>query len=151
MNTVLINSSLRTFAFAGRIIYRIELHASIYILSIVLKRSVTISSEVGVFGLYCRQERNTAGLDHIIAAMNIFFNTFAVNCRKRICKIGEEILPTVLYIWTQYRPKDSLKESIIELFLLQVHIHHPRGATSQEKGTIKSSLYVIAQIIVLTF
>ncbi|XP_042694755.1 serine-protein kinase ATM isoform X3 [Centrocercus urophasianus] len=88
---------------------------------------------------YVRQERNTAGLDHIIAAMNIFFNTFAVNCRKRICKIGEEILPTVLYIWTQYRPKDSLKESIIELFLLQVHIHHPKGAKSQEKGAYNSA------------
>ncbi|XP_042723039.1 serine-protein kinase ATM isoform X2 [Lagopus leucura] len=88
---------------------------------------------------YVRQERNTAGLDHIIAAMNIFFNTFAVNCRKRICKTGEEILPTVLYIWTQYRPKDSLKESIIELFLLQVHIHHPKGAKSQEKGAYNSA------------
>ncbi|XP_052526849.1 serine-protein kinase ATM isoform X3 [Tympanuchus pallidicinctus] len=88
---------------------------------------------------YVRQERNTAGLDHIIAAMNVFFNTFAVNCRKRICKIGEEILPTVLYIWTQYRPKDSLKESIIDLFLLQVHIHHPKGAKSQEKGACNSA------------
>uniref|UniRef100_A0A669QMV8 non-specific serine/threonine protein kinase n=1 Tax=Phasianus colchicus TaxID=9054 RepID=A0A669QMV8_PHACC len=88
---------------------------------------------------YVRQEKNTAGLDHIIAAMNIFFNTFAVNCRKRICKIGEEILPTVLYIWTQYRPKDSVKESIIELFLLQVHIHHPKGAKSQEKGAYNSA------------
>ncbi|XP_065586131.1 serine-protein kinase ATM [Cyrtonyx montezumae] len=88
---------------------------------------------------YVRQERNTAGLDHIIAAMNIFFNTFAVNCRKRICKIGEEILPTVLYIWTQNRPKDSLKVSIIELFLLQVRIHHPGGAESQEKGAYNSA------------
>ncbi|XP_066845922.1 serine-protein kinase ATM isoform X1 [Anser cygnoides] len=85
-----------------------------------------------------RQDRNIAGLDHIIAAMNIFFNTFAVNCRKRICKIGEEILPTVLYVWTQYRPKDSLKESIIELFRLQVHMHHPKGAKSQEKGAYDS-------------
>ncbi|XP_048790883.1 serine-protein kinase ATM isoform X2 [Lagopus muta] len=88
---------------------------------------------------YVRQERNTAGLDHIIAAMNIFFKTFAVNCRKRICTIGEEILPTVLYIWTQYRPKDSLKESIIELFLLHVHIHHPKGAKSQEEGAYNSA------------
>ncbi|XP_062423249.1 serine-protein kinase ATM [Rhea pennata] len=88
---------------------------------------------------YVRQEKNTAGLDHILAAMNIFCNTFAVNCRMRICKIGEEILPTVLYIWTQYRPKDSLKESIIELFRLQVHIHHPRGAKSQEKGAYDST------------
>ncbi|NWY72580.1 ATM kinase, partial [Erithacus rubecula] len=81
-----------------------------------------------------RQEKNTAGLDHIVGAMNIFCNKFADNCRIQICKIGEEILPTVLYFWTQYRPKDSLKESIIELFRLQVHIHHPKGAITQGRG-----------------
>nr|XP_021385049.1 serine-protein kinase ATM isoform X1 [Lonchura striata domestica]XP_021385050.1 serine-protein kinase ATM isoform X1 [Lonchura striata domestica] len=81
-----------------------------------------------------RQERNIAGLDHIVGAMNILCNKFADNCRMRICKVGEEILPTVLYIWTQYRPKDSLKESIIELFRLQVHIHHPKGAKSQGRA-----------------
>ncbi|KAM8821480.1 serine-protein kinase ATM [Eudromia elegans] len=102
-----------------------------------------LSSDVFVFfskAMLCvRQEENTAGLDHILAAMNIFCNTFAANCRIRICKIGEEILPTVLYIWSQYRPKDSLKESIIELFRLQVHIHHPKGAKSQEKGAYDST------------
>ncbi|XP_016156779.1 PREDICTED: serine-protein kinase ATM [Ficedula albicollis] len=81
-----------------------------------------------------RQEKNTAGLDHIVGAMNIFCNKFAENCRIQICKVGEEILPTVLYFWTQYRPKDSLKESIIELFRLQVHIHHPKGAKTQGRG-----------------
>ncbi|NXW30571.1 ATM kinase, partial [Phaetusa simplex] len=86
-----------------------------------------------------RQEKNTAGLDHIVGAMNIFCNTFAVNCRIRICKIGEEILPTVLYIWTQHRPKDSLKESIIELFRLQVHVHHPKGAKTQGIGAYDST------------
>lgn len=91
-----------------------------------------------MFGLCCRKEKNTAGLEHIVGAMNIFFNKFAVDCRIRICKVGEEILPAVLYMWTQYRPKDSLKESIIELFRLQVHIHHPKGAKTQGKGIIKS-------------
>ncbi|XP_064297316.1 serine-protein kinase ATM isoform X2 [Phalacrocorax carbo] len=86
-----------------------------------------------------RQEKNTAGLDHIVGAINIFCNKFAVNCRIRICKLGEEILPTVLYIWIQYRPKDSLKESIIELFRLQVHIHHPKGAKTQGKGAYDST------------
>ncbi|XP_010143177.1 PREDICTED: serine-protein kinase ATM [Buceros rhinoceros silvestris] len=85
-----------------------------------------------------RQEKNSAGLDHIVGAMNIFCNKFAVNCRIRICNLGEEILPTVLYIWTQHRPKDSLKELIIELFRLQVHIHHPKGANTQEKGAYDS-------------
>lgn len=93
--------------------------------------------EVWVLSLCCRQEKSAAGLDHIVGAMNIFCNKFAINCRMRICKLGEEILPTVLYIWTQYRPKDSLKESIIELFRLQVHIHHPKGAKTQGKGTAK--------------
>uniref|UniRef100_A0A8C3Y007 non-specific serine/threonine protein kinase n=1 Tax=Catharus ustulatus TaxID=91951 RepID=A0A8C3Y007_CATUS len=81
-----------------------------------------------------RQEKNTAGLDDIVGAMNIFCNKFADDCRIRICKVGEEILPTVLYIWTQYRPKHSLKASIIELFRLQVHIHHPKGAKTQGRG-----------------
>ncbi|KAJ7395628.1 hypothetical protein BTVI_152677 [Pitangus sulphuratus] len=80
------------------------------------------------------QEKNSAGLDHIVGAMNIFCNKFADNCRIQICKAGEEILPTLLYIWTHYRPKDSLKESIIELFRLQVHIHHPKGAKTQGRG-----------------
>ncbi|XP_064027162.1 serine-protein kinase ATM isoform X2 [Pogoniulus pusillus] len=88
---------------------------------------------------YARQEKNTAGLDHIVGAMNTYCSKFAANCRIRICKLGEEILPTVLYIWTQYRPKDSLKESIIELFHLQVHIHHPKGAKTQEKGAYDST------------
>lgn len=94
-----------------------------------------------MLGLCYRQEKNTAGLDHIVGAMNIFCNKFADSCRIQICKVGEEILPTVLYIWTQYRPKDSLKESIIELFHLQVHIHHPKGAKTQGKGTMKSLIY----------
>ncbi|KAK1190904.1 ATM kinase, partial [Pygoscelis papua] len=102
-----------------------------------------LSSDMFIFfskAMQCaRQEKNTAGLDHIVGAINTFCTKFAVNCRIRICKVGEEILPTVLYIWTQYRPKDSLKESIIELFRLQVHIHHPKGAKTQGKGAYDST------------
>lgn len=87
-----------------------------------------------VFGLCYREEKNSAGLDHILAAVNIFCSVFAVNCRIQVCKLGEEILPKLLYVWTQHRPKDSLKELIIELLNLQVRIHHPKGAKIQEKG-----------------
>ncbi|CAM5075810.1 unnamed protein product [Natator depressus] len=86
-----------------------------------------------------RQENASAGLDHILAAINVFFSVYAVNCRMRICKLGEEILPTVLYIWTQYRPKESLKELIIQLLQLQVRVHHPKGAKTQEKGAHDSA------------
>uniref|UniRef100_A0A7M4F6F5 non-specific serine/threonine protein kinase n=1 Tax=Crocodylus porosus TaxID=8502 RepID=A0A7M4F6F5_CROPO len=86
-----------------------------------------------------REEKNSAGLDHILAAVNIFCSVFAVNCRIQVCKLGEEILPKVLYVWTQHRPKDSLKELIIELLNLQVQIHHPKGAKIQEKGAYESA------------
>ncbi|XP_062983150.1 serine-protein kinase ATM [Elgaria multicarinata webbii] len=86
-----------------------------------------------------RQERNPAGLDHIFAAINEFISVFAVNYRMRVCKLGEEILPSVLYIWTHYRPKDSLKEQIIQLVQLQVRVHHPNGAKTEETGVCDSA------------
>uniref|UniRef100_A0A8D2J9V7 non-specific serine/threonine protein kinase n=1 Tax=Varanus komodoensis TaxID=61221 RepID=A0A8D2J9V7_VARKO len=86
-----------------------------------------------------RQERNPAGLDHIFAAINEFFRVFAVSHRIRVCKFGEEILPNVLYIWFQYKPKDSLKEQIIELVQLQVRVHHPNGAKTGERGICDSA------------
>lgn len=55
-----------------------------------------------------------------------------------MCEIGDEILATLLYIWTQHRLNDSLKEVIIELIQLQIYIHHPQGAKAPEKG-IKGS------------
>lgn len=82
----------------------------------------------------CRQEKSSPGLSHILAALNIFLKTLAVNFRKRVCEIGDEILPTLLYIWTQHRLNDSLKEVIIELIQLQIYIHHPQGAKAPEEG-----------------
>ncbi|XP_058145086.1 serine-protein kinase ATM [Dasypus novemcinctus] len=85
-----------------------------------------------------RQEKSTADLNHILSALIIFLKTLAVNFRIRLCELGDEILPTLLYIWTQHRLNDSLKEVIIELFQLQIHIHHPKGAKTQEKGAYES-------------
>ena len=54
-----------------------------------------------------------------------------------MCELGDELLPTLLYIWTQQRLNNSLKEVIIELFQLQIYIHHPKGAKTQDKGIKK--------------
>ncbi|XP_007447277.1 PREDICTED: serine-protein kinase ATM isoform X2 [Lipotes vexillifer] len=100
-----------------------------------------------------RQEKSSAGLNHILAAFIIFLKTLAVNFRIRVCELGDEILPTLLYIWTQHRLNDSLKEVIIELFQLQIYIHHPKGAKTQEKGAYestkwKSILYNVYDLLV---
>ena len=65
----------------------------------------------------------------------------SVNFRIRGCELGDEILPTLLYIWTQQRLNNSLKEVIIELFQLQIYIHHPKGAKTQDKGIKKVFSY----------
>lgn len=90
--------------------------------------------KLSLFIFYHRQEKTSAGLNHILAAFVIFLKTLAVNFRIQVCDLGDEILPALLYIWTQHRPNDSLKEVIIELFQLQIYIHHPKGAKTQEKG-----------------
>ncbi|XP_042136876.2 serine-protein kinase ATM isoform X1 [Peromyscus maniculatus bairdii] len=102
---------------------------------------------------YARQEKSSSGLSHILAALIIFLKTLAVNFRKRVCEVGDEILPTLLYIWTQHRLNDSSKEVIIELIQLQIYIHHPQGAKDPEKGAYesmkwKSILYNLYDLLV---
>ncbi|XP_036048710.1 serine-protein kinase ATM isoform X2 [Onychomys torridus] len=102
---------------------------------------------------YARQEKSSSGLNHILAALIIFLKTLAVNFRKRVCEVGDEILPTLLYIWTQHRLNDSSKEVIIELIQLQIYIHHPQGAKDPEKGAYesmkwKSILYNLYDLLV---
>ncbi|XP_042538698.1 serine-protein kinase ATM [Dipodomys spectabilis] len=88
---------------------------------------------------YVRQEKSSVGLNHIVAAFIIFLKTLAVNFRIRVCELGDEILPTLLYIWAQHRLNDSLKEVLIELFQLQIYIHHPKGAKTHDKGAYEST------------
>ncbi|XP_066438184.1 serine-protein kinase ATM [Eleutherodactylus coqui] len=81
-----------------------------------------------------REERNLPGLEHILAALNIFLTTTSLNYRMRVCKFGEDISPIILRVWTQQRPKDDLKEEIVEFFQLMLNVHHPRGAKTIEEG-----------------
>uniref|UniRef100_A0A8C5M9Z2 non-specific serine/threonine protein kinase n=1 Tax=Leptobrachium leishanense TaxID=445787 RepID=A0A8C5M9Z2_9ANUR len=87
-----------------------------------------------------KEDRNSAALDQILAALNVFLCTVSLNCRKRVCKLGEDLFPTVLRVWTQHRPKDSLKEEIVEFFRLQLRIHHPKGAKTTEEGAYACDL-----------
>ncbi|XP_063807673.1 serine-protein kinase ATM isoform X2 [Pseudophryne corroboree] len=81
-----------------------------------------------------RGETNLPGLDHILSALNVFLSASSVNCRMRVCKLGENIFLTVLRIWTRQKPKDTLKEEIVEFFRLMLHVHHPKGARTTDEG-----------------
>ncbi|KAF0030873.1 hypothetical protein F2P81_017604 [Scophthalmus maximus] len=84
--------------------------------------------------LNARQEKHSAVLEHLVSALNVFLRSSAMNCRMRVCHLGEELLPSVLHVWADMRPSAALKEEMVEFFNLQMCVHHPRGAKTQDTG-----------------
>ncbi|KAM7399540.1 hypothetical protein PAMP_018806 [Pampus punctatissimus] len=84
--------------------------------------------------LKARQEKHLTVLEHLASALNIFSRSAAMNCRIRVCRLGEELLPSLLYVWADMRPSAALKEEIVEYFNLQICVHHPKGAKTQDTG-----------------
>ncbi|XP_034556513.1 serine-protein kinase ATM [Notolabrus celidotus] len=82
--------------------------------------------------LNARQEKHLTVLEHLVSALNIFLRSAALNCRMKVCHLGEELLASVMYIWADMRPSAGLKEEIVEFFNLQIHVHHPKGAKTQD-------------------
>lgn len=73
-------------------------------------------------------------LEHLVSALNIFLRSVAMNCRMRVCQLGEELMPSILYVWADMRPSAALKKEIVEFFNLQICAHHPKGAKTQDTG-----------------
>uniref|UniRef100_A0A671YCG8 non-specific serine/threonine protein kinase n=1 Tax=Sparus aurata TaxID=8175 RepID=A0A671YCG8_SPAAU len=84
--------------------------------------------------LNAKQERQLSILEHLVSALNIFLRSAAMNCRMRVCHLGEELLPSVLYVWMDMMPSVALKEGIVEFLNLQMCAHHPKGAKTQDTG-----------------
>ncbi|GAA6218256.1 serine-protein kinase ATM [Lates japonicus] len=84
--------------------------------------------------LNARQEKHLTVLEHLISALNIFLRSAAMNCRMRVCHLGEELLPSILYVWADMRPSAALKDEIVEFLNLQICVHHPKGAKTQDTG-----------------
>lgn len=62
-----------------------------------------------------------------------------MNYRMRVCRLGEELMPSILYVWADMRPSVALKEEIVDFFKLQICAHHPKGAKTQDTGESLSS------------
>uniref|UniRef100_A0A8C1LV36 non-specific serine/threonine protein kinase n=1 Tax=Cyprinus carpio TaxID=7962 RepID=A0A8C1LV36_CYPCA len=57
-----------------------------------------------------------------------------LSSRKRVCGLGEEVLSSMLRVYTEMRPSLVLKEELVKFFHLQLCVHHPRGAKTLETG-----------------
>uniref|UniRef100_A0A8C5ALW6 non-specific serine/threonine protein kinase n=1 Tax=Gadus morhua TaxID=8049 RepID=A0A8C5ALW6_GADMO len=94
--------------------------------------------------LNVRQEKHLPVVEHLVSALNIFLRSAAMNCRMRVCGLGEELLPSVLYVWADMRPSSALKDEMVDFFNLQLCVHHPNGAKTPEtasKSMWRSLLY----------
>lgn len=81
-------------------------------------------------------------LEHLVSALNIFLRSVAMNCRMRVCQLGEELMPSILYVWADMRPSVALKKEIVEFFNLQICAHHPKGAKTQDTGRNIAPFYL---------
>ncbi|KAJ8280888.1 hypothetical protein GJAV_G00060510 [Gymnothorax javanicus] len=81
-----------------------------------------------------RQERQLTVLEHLVSALNVFLQASAMNFRMRACRLGEELLPSLLCVWAKMQPSPALKAELVEFFHLQMCLHHPKGAKTQATG-----------------
>ncbi|KAM4589980.1 serine-protein kinase ATM [Fundulus diaphanus] len=84
--------------------------------------------------LNARQEKHLSVLEHLVSALNVFLRAAAMNCRMRVCRLGEELLPSLLNVWADMRPSANLKGEIVDFFELQLRVHHPKGAKTPDAG-----------------
>ncbi|XP_072317352.1 LOW QUALITY PROTEIN: serine-protein kinase ATM [Eucyclogobius newberryi] len=81
-----------------------------------------------------RQEKHLTVIEHLVSALNIFLKSASMNSRMRVCRLGEDLLPPLLFVWADMRPSAHLKEAIVEFCQLQIHVHHPKGSRTQDTG-----------------
>ncbi|KAM9801505.1 serine-protein kinase ATM [Neosynchiropus ocellatus] len=102
-----------------------------------------------------KQEKHLSVVEHLVSALKIFLRSTAMNSRMKVCRLGEELLLSLLFVWADMRPSSSLKEEIIDFFNLQMSVHHPGGAKTQDTGAYaedwakwRSQLYSLYEALV---
>ncbi|XP_077977735.1 serine-protein kinase ATM-like [Glandiceps talaboti] len=88
-----------------------------------------------------RTEKSGVVLCNIISAMNLFCKSVALNSRRQICKLGEDIATTLLFLWSS-RPSSDLKDEIAEFLSLQMSIHHPNGVSQESHGAYANDMQI---------
>ncbi|KAA0701713.1 Serine-protein kinase ATM [Triplophysa tibetana] len=81
-----------------------------------------------------RAEKQLMVLENLVTAANVFLRSVVLSSRKRVCALGEDVLSSMLYVYTQMRPISVLKEELVKFFYLQICVHHPKGAKTPETG-----------------
>ncbi|KAI2655981.1 Serine-protein kinase ATM [Labeo rohita] len=76
-------------------------------------------------------------VENLVSAVNVFLRSVLLSSRKRVCSLGEEVLSSVVCVYTGMRPSPTLKEELVKFFQLQLCVHHPKGAKTLETDWIR--------------
>ncbi len=58
-----------------------------------------------------RNETNNQVLEYLLRSLLTFCKSVAVDCRRQLCQLGEDIIPALLPIWSKRHP--SIKVLIL--------------------------------------
>jgi hypothetical protein len=47
-------------------------------------------------------------VEHLVAALNILCQAVAMDCRTQVCRLGEEVIGPLLFMWN-HRASEKLK------------------------------------------
>ena len=56
----------------------------------------------------CRLSQDSVSMAHMLTATNTFARRIATDCRRQLCRFGENLTNNLLHVWNN-RPSDSLK------------------------------------------
>ncbi|XP_038077010.1 serine-protein kinase ATM-like [Patiria miniata] len=88
-----------------------------------------------------RLERSATVIENILAALNTFCLTVASDCRKQLCKLGEESLSNLMHVWRN-NSAAPVKDEVIDFLRLQMRLHHPQGVLKEGDGAYAADLAV---------
>ncbi|XP_071956069.1 serine-protein kinase ATM-like [Antedon mediterranea] len=82
---------------------------------------------------HIKNEKTTSLRSSIVASLNKFSCHMMTNYRRQLCNIGEHVLPVILHFWNR-SPEPHFKNHMIEFMQIQMTVHHPLGAASEQQG-----------------
>ncbi|KAI0210304.1 Serine-protein kinase ATM [Lamellibrachia satsuma] len=91
-----------------------------------------------------KEEPSPSVLEHVVSSINVLSRSIAINGRVQVSRLGETIFIPLFYLWKNQH-NDRLKDEIVNFLQLQMSIHHPHGARTEEEGafSVNSHLWKV--------
>ncbi|XP_053392108.1 serine-protein kinase ATM-like, partial [Mercenaria mercenaria] len=78
-------------------------------------------------------QKSSLLLQHMLSALNVFVKAIGPTSRVQVCKLGEEIVPKLPYLWHNVA-SEELKDELLEFLQTQMWCHHPNGLKKDSPG-----------------